>query len=65
VYDTAALSLMRAFYTQADWRSDPERALARVQQSFDARVAGAEDDPAQPQSWAAFSVLRRPPVVAP
>jgi tetratricopeptide (TPR) repeat protein len=64
VLDASALAVMRAFYADPDWRSEPERALARVQQAFAAGTPADRDDPAQPQSWAAFSVLRRPPVIA-
>jgi CHAT domain-containing protein len=59
VGDAAALAVMRAFYAQPDWRADPERALARVQQALAARGDGSDE--ARPASWAAFSVLRRPP----
>jgi tetratricopeptide (TPR) repeat protein len=68
VGDAAARSVMRDFYAQPDWREDPARALARVQQALDARArsAGAAlagGDAAEPRRWAAFSVLRRPPVI--
>ncbi|HEX2689738.1 MAG TPA: CHAT domain-containing protein [Kofleriaceae bacterium] len=56
VDDLDSLSLMRDFYRQPDWRSDPARALARVQQVHAATTRA--------RSWAAFSVLGRPPVVA-
>jgi CHAT domain-containing protein len=61
VDDDATLAMMSAFYAQRDWQTDPARALARVQQKLDNPAATA-DDPAA-ASWAAFSVLGRPPVV--
>lgn len=64
IADDASLALMRDFYAQPDWRSDPPRALARVQQALDARAASGAD-PSQARSWAAFSVLGRPPSVGP
>ena len=64
VRDDASLFLMREFYAQPDWRTDPARALARVQQALDARAATSSDEAANPRSWAAFSVLARPPEVA-
>jgi hypothetical protein len=63
VGDGVSLSLMRAFYAQSDWRTDPARALARVQQAMDARAATSSDAVTRPRSWAAFSVLGRPPEV--
>lgn len=63
VDDAATLVLMRDFYAQQDWRTDPARALARVQQARAARGATANDVSTQARSWAAFSVLARPPVV--
>ncbi len=64
VRDDASLSLMREFYAQPDWRTDPARALANVQRALDARAATSGDEAARPRSWAAFSVLARPPEVA-
>jgi CHAT domain-containing protein len=79
--DKEALAVMRALYAQPDWSTDPARALARVQQAFDAApstsaanpptvvqrgpAAAADPDPdaVRLQTWAAFSVLARPPVV--
>ena len=63
VDDAATLVLMRDFYAQQDWRTDPARALARVQQARAVRGATAGDVSTQARSWAAFSVLARPPVV--
>jgi CHAT domain-containing protein len=63
VGDAASLSVMRDFYAQPDWRADPARALARVQRALDARAATSNDEATRPRSWAAFSVLRRPPAV--
>jgi tetratricopeptide (TPR) repeat protein len=63
VGDQASLSVMRAFYAQADWRTDPARALARVQRAFEARAATSNDEATKVKSWAAFSVLRRPPAI--
>jgi tetratricopeptide (TPR) repeat protein len=50
--DDMTLALMRAFYAQPDWRTDPARALARVQVNEPAKYAGW---------WKVFTVLRRPP----
>jgi len=61
VRDDAALFLMLTFYAQPDWRSDPARALARIQHAQDAQASSGDD--ALKQSWAAFSVLARPPEV--
>jgi CHAT domain-containing protein len=58
VDDAATLAMMREFYAQADWPTDPARALARVQQARDAAAPGAPEAP-----WAAFSVLGRPPFI--
>jgi len=63
VGDQASLTLMRDFYAQRDWRADPGRALARVQQALDARAAGSDDEATKARTWAAFSALARPPVV--
>lgn len=64
VDDAASLSLMRRFYAQPDWRTDPAGALARVQVALDAESATSTDHATTPRLWAAFTVLRRPPVVA-
>ena len=62
--DRASLALMRELYRQPDWRADPARALARVQQALDARAAtSGDDETTKPRSWAAFSVLGRPPEI--
>jgi tetratricopeptide (TPR) repeat protein len=53
IKDGESLSVMRGFYAQADWQSDPARALARVQSA----LAGHGDA----ALWAAFSVMVRPP----
>jgi CHAT domain-containing protein len=58
VADDDALRLMREFYAQRDWRADPARALARVQQAL-----FAQDAATKLRSWAAFSVLARPPAI--
>jgi len=63
VGDAASLSLMRDFYAQSDWRTDSARALARVQQALDARAATSNGEATKARSWAAFSVLGRPPEV--
>jgi tetratricopeptide (TPR) repeat protein len=63
VDDAASLSVMRTFYAQRDWRTDPARALARVQQELAARAATSSDEATKARSWAAFSVLGRPPAV--
>jgi CHAT domain-containing protein len=57
VDDGATLEMMRDFYAQPDWRTDPARALARVQ------ARAAEAGAVTPQTWAAFSVLGRPPFI--
>jgi tetratricopeptide (TPR) repeat protein len=53
VDDAGSLAVIRQLYAQPDWRADPARALARVQHRLAARGAAS--------SWAAFSVLVRPP----
>jgi CHAT domain-containing protein len=63
VDDAATLVLMRDFYAQTDWQTDPARALAQVQQARAARGATSNDVSTQARSWAAFSVLGRPPVI--
>jgi tetratricopeptide (TPR) repeat protein len=65
VGDDASLVVMRAFYQQPDWSSDPPRALARVQQALDARSGDSSDAATQARSWAAFVVLGRPPSIRP
>jgi tetratricopeptide (TPR) repeat protein len=60
VRDDDALSIMLGFYAQPDWRADPARALARVQ---DARAASRDGGAMNPASWAAFTILARPPEV--
>jgi CHAT domain-containing protein len=62
VEDTTTLAVMNTFYAQPDWQADPARALARVQLAFDAAAVGASDGAAAP-TWAAFSVLGRPPFI--
>ena len=65
VNDAASLQILRAFYKQPDWRAAPARALARVQRDLDTRVIDAAAAPAtNPQNWAAFSVLLRPPHIS-
>jgi len=64
VEDPAARTLIGEFYAQPDWRTDPTHALASVQSALDARAPGSTDKATTPQLWAAFSVLRRAPVVA-
>jgi len=63
--DRAALTLMRGFYAQRDWRTDPARALASVQQTLGAREIASDDDAVNARSWAAFFVLGRPPAIPP
>jgi tetratricopeptide (TPR) repeat protein len=65
IRDDVSLFLMVSLYAQPDWRTDPARALARVQQALDARSATSPDEASQPRAWAAFSVLARPPVIDP
>jgi CHAT domain-containing protein len=64
IADTASLAMFRELYAQSDWRTDPARALARVQQALDARSPGFADEVMKARFWAAFSVLRRPPFIA-
>jgi hypothetical protein len=54
---------MREFYAQRDWRTDPARALARVQQALSSQ-GGPADAAARLRSLAAFSVLARPPAIS-
>lgn len=63
VEDAAALSLMTDFYAQSDWRTDPARALARAQTAADAKGGISTGSASRAGSWAAFSVLGRPPFV--
>jgi CHAT domain-containing protein len=63
VEDMAALSLMTDFYAQPDWRADPARALARAQTAADAKGGASTGSASRAGSWAAFSVLGRPPFV--
>lgn len=60
INDDVALSLMRYFYAQSDWRVDTARALARAQQIMEAQATTSGD--AKARVWAAFIVLRRPPL---
>jgi len=62
VGDEVALIVMTAFYAQPDWRTDPARALARVQQDL---ATGDRSNPeaSKPAVWAAFFVLARPPEI--
>jgi tetratricopeptide (TPR) repeat protein len=61
--DKAALVVVREFYAQPDWRADPARALGRVQVALDAKVATSDAEVVKAQTWAAFTVLGRSPVV--
>lgn len=61
VGDAVALTVVQQFYAQPDCRTDPARALARVQQAMDARAS--TEGAANPRVWAAFSVLARAPEV--
>lgn len=63
VKDEEALLMMRSFYAQPDWRTDPARALSRVQSKMSELVT--RGDGGGVRAWAAFSVLGRPPVVRP
>ncbi|HEU4726739.1 MAG TPA: CHAT domain-containing protein [Kofleriaceae bacterium] len=65
VRDDVSLAVMTALYAQRDWQADPARALARVLLALDLRSPSTTEGAAQPRDWAAFSVLARPPVVAP
>lgn len=59
--DEASLALMSDFYAQPDWQSEPARALARVQLALDRRATTSSDEVTRARTWAAFSVLARPP----
>jgi tetratricopeptide (TPR) repeat protein len=61
IADDAALSLMQRFYREADWRTDPARALARVQRVLAEQSATSSDAVTKAGLWAAFSALARPP----
>lgn len=63
VNDESSLFLMREYYAQHDWRTDPARALARVQQALGARATTSSDEATKARLWAAFSVLARPPEI--
>lgn len=60
ITNTASIQLMQRFYVQPDWETDPARAFARVQHAL--AIQGDDADEAS-SSWAAFSVLGRPPYV--
>lgn len=62
VKDDHALELMRGFYAQGDWNTEPARALARVQAAMDEK--NTEGGATKARDWAAFLALRRPPAVA-
>jgi tetratricopeptide (TPR) repeat protein len=61
VEDTTTLAVMSTFYAQPDWAVDPARAMARVQLAFAA--VDAATGATAPPTWAAFSVLGRPPFI--
>ncbi|HEX3480424.1 MAG TPA: CHAT domain-containing protein [Kofleriaceae bacterium] len=61
VTNTASIELMQRFYSRPDWETDPARAFAHVQQALAVQYDADEAS----SSWAAFSVLGRPPYVAP
>jgi serine/threonine protein kinase len=63
VEDTAALAVMKAFYAQPDWRTEPARALARVQVAAEASSTARADSVSRAGAWAAFGVLGRPAVL--
>jgi tetratricopeptide (TPR) repeat protein len=63
VDDAETLAMMRDFYAQPDWRTEPARALARVQGARVAGPAASANGAAAAQTWAAFSVLGRPPFI--
>jgi tetratricopeptide (TPR) repeat protein len=63
VPDGYALFMMQGFYSQPDWRTEPARALARVQVKLSTHVVGAGKGAPGAQTWASFVVLGRPPVV--
>lgn len=60
VSDSAAKSLMVDLYGDPKWMDDPARALAAVQLR-----ASLSEDEALRTAWPAFSVVMRPPYVAP
>lgn len=65
--DRQALALMKAFYSQADWRVEPARALASAQRAMASEPAGSPSGAGSPGTsdgwWAAFSLIARPPAV--
>ena len=63
VGDAASLAVVRAFYAQSGRGTAPAHALARVQRALHARAVSSADPSTSPRTWAAFSVLVRPPVV--
>lgn len=64
IADAGSLVMIRALYAQPGWDTDPARALAKVQQALASGATAPGRDAISPQLWAAFSVLRRPPVIA-
>lgn len=65
ISDTDPLLVIPGLYDQPGWRTDPARALARVQRALDAWSSTSVNDESSASSWAAFGVVRRPPYVAP
>lgn len=63
VDDKATLEVMRRFYAQPNWRTDPARALGQVQNVLDTEAV-SKTAAHNPASWAAFTVLGRPPTIA-
>jgi tetratricopeptide (TPR) repeat protein len=61
VDDEPTRLFMEAFLAEPDWRNDPARALARVQQA--ARSGPIKGVTISPQVWGAFVVLARAPYV--
>jgi hypothetical protein len=61
VTNTVSIEQKQRFYSRPDWETDPARAFAYVQQA----LAVQYDADEAASSWAAFSVLRRPPYVPP
>jgi tetratricopeptide (TPR) repeat protein len=61
VDDEPTRLFMEAFLAEPDWRDDPARALARVQQA--ARSGPIKGVTISPQVWGAFFVMARAPYV--
>lgn len=63
INDDATISIIRDFYAQPDWRAEPARALARVQLALARRAPTPGVTATDLRTWAAFSILARPPSI--